>query len=113
MNAITPAKGIPPAHRTAASGTLPIEQTKLATAISGPISARPHDAHRARRVVQEEAVEDVLPSSAMKPASRKPIVISFHSISQSARKLPATCVQASSELTRSRQLAGSAALSAA
>src|SRR5438270_252755 len=38
MKAITPANEIPPDHRTAASGTLPIEHTKLSTAISGPTS---------------------------------------------------------------------------
>ena len=36
MNAITPAKLMPPDHSTAASGTLPTEQTKLSTAMSGP-----------------------------------------------------------------------------
>src|SRR3954454_6643224 len=36
MNAITPPKLMPPFHRTAASGTLPIEQTKLTIATSGP-----------------------------------------------------------------------------
>src|SRR5436190_597521 len=36
MNATTPPKEIPPDHRTAASGTFPIEQTKLSTAITGP-----------------------------------------------------------------------------
>ena len=35
-NAITPAKLIPPDHNTAASGTLPIEHTKLSTAMIGP-----------------------------------------------------------------------------
>jgi hypothetical protein len=38
MNAITPAKEIPPAHRIAASGMLPIEQTKLRMAMTGPSS---------------------------------------------------------------------------
>src|SRR5690242_1561658 len=41
MNEITPPKLIPPDHSTAASGTLPIEQTKLAAAITGPITG-PH-----------------------------------------------------------------------
>ena len=36
MKAITPAKLIPPDQSTAASGTLPTEQTKLSTAMSGP-----------------------------------------------------------------------------
>ena len=39
MNAITPAKLMPPLQSTAASGTLPTEQTKLSTAISGPMNA--------------------------------------------------------------------------
>src|SRR5690242_895285 len=38
-NASTPANVIPPDHRTAASGTLPTEHTKLSTAISGPTIA--------------------------------------------------------------------------
>jgi hypothetical protein len=39
MKAITPAKLMPPLHSTAASGTLPTEQTKLRTAMTGPIKA--------------------------------------------------------------------------
>ena len=38
MKASTPPKLIPPFHSTAASGTFPIEQTKLRIAMSGPIS---------------------------------------------------------------------------
>src|SRR6266542_17612 len=38
MNATTPPKLMPPFHRTAASGTLPIEQTNETTATSGPTS---------------------------------------------------------------------------
>src|SRR5436309_11618217 len=37
-NEMTPPKLMPPFHNTAASGTLPMEQTKLITATSGPIS---------------------------------------------------------------------------
>src|SRR5919206_596547 len=36
INAITPANEMPPDHSTAASGTLPTEQTKLSTAMIGP-----------------------------------------------------------------------------
>ena len=43
------------------------------------------------------------PSSAMKPASRKPVRISFHSICQSPRKLCATSDHACAEVRRSRQ----------
>src|SRR5436189_102386 len=39
MNAITPAKLMPPDQSTAASGTLPTEQTKLKTAVTGPMKA--------------------------------------------------------------------------
>ena len=39
MKAITPAKLMPPLQSTAASGTFPTEQTKLITAISGPMKA--------------------------------------------------------------------------
>ena len=35
----TPPKLAPPAHSTAASGTLPIEHTKVRQATTGPISA--------------------------------------------------------------------------
>ena len=38
MKLMTPPKLIPPFQSTAASGTLPIEQTKLTTATSGPTS---------------------------------------------------------------------------
>ena len=36
MNEITPPKEIPPFQSAAASGTLPMEQTKLTRAMSGP-----------------------------------------------------------------------------
>src|SRR6202050_1608814 len=38
MKATTPPKLIPPFHSTAASGTLPIEQTKLSSEMTGPIT---------------------------------------------------------------------------
>ena len=38
MKASTPPKLMPPFQSTAASGTLPIEQTKLMIATTGPIS---------------------------------------------------------------------------
>ena len=50
---------MPPDHSTAASGTLPIEQTKLSTAITGPTSA-PQIVCTRRGAPQEEAVEEVL-----------------------------------------------------
>ena len=41
MNATTPPKLIPPFHSTPASGTLPIEQTKLSSEMTGPMTG-PH-----------------------------------------------------------------------
>src|SRR5450759_1283012 len=38
MKLITPPKLMPPVHKTAASGTLPMEQTKLTTDTNGPTS---------------------------------------------------------------------------
>ena len=59
MNATTPPKLIPPFHSTAASGTLPIEQTKLRIATTGPtIGPQILDEHRV--VGQEERLPERL-----------------------------------------------------
>ena len=60
MNAITPANEIPPDHSTAASGTLPTEQTKLSTAISGPTTTFQSVGSRPECARQEQAVEEVV-----------------------------------------------------
>ena len=77
MNAITPAKLMPPLQSTAASGTFPIEQTKLSTAITGPISAPQSVWTAAGASVRKRPLKKSSPSSAMNPASRKPAVISL------------------------------------
>ena len=87
MKAITPAKPIPPDHSTAARGALPTEQTKLSTAIRGPTSTFSSVFTVAGACSMKRTLKKPLPSRPMKPASRKPIVISFHSIRQSPRKL--------------------------
>ena len=76
-NASTPAKPIPPDHSTAASGTLPIEQTNDATAINGPTSALSIAGHGAGAWTMKRLSKKLLPSCAMKPASRKPAAISL------------------------------------
>ena len=53
--------------------------------------------------VMKRPLKKSSPSRPMKPASRKPIVISFQSICQSPRKLWATSDQAAAEVSRSRQ----------
>ena len=102
MNAITPANEMPPDHRTAARGTLPIEQTNERTAISGPTTTfsivwMPEGAS-----VTNSPLKKSLPSSPMNPARKNPAVISFHNIPQSWRKLCATSDQASVDVIRSR-----------
>ena len=71
MNAITPAKLIPPDHSTAASGTLPTEQTKLSTAMTGPMSA-PHSVCTAAGAsVEEQAVEEVVAEQRDEPGEQE------------------------------------------
>ncbi len=77
MNAITPEKLIPPAHRTAASGMFPTEQTKLSTAITGPMIAPHATWTRGGESVRKRLLKKLSPSWATKPASRKPIAISL------------------------------------
>ena len=67
-------------------------------------------------LLMNRRLKKLLPSCAMKPASRNPIAISFHSIGQSPRKLCATSDQRRSAVSRSRQrqlLAGRVMLVAA
>src|SRR6266508_3344057 len=103
MNAIVPENEIPPAQSTAASGTLPTEQTNDSTATSGPTKMFSASRKGAGASVMKRSLKKLIGSSAMKPAMTKPPVISFQSISQSPRKLWATSDQASTEVTRSRQ----------
>src|SRR6476659_9397998 len=107
MNAITPENEIPPAQSTAASGTLPIEQTKESTATSGPTSTFSGIRIQAGASVTKSALKKPIGSSATKPAIRNPAAISFQSISQSPRKLSATSDHASTEVSRSRQVIAS------
>ena len=71
MNAITPAKLIPPDHSTAASGTLPTEQTKLSTAISGPTITFSIAVTRAGRVLDEQGVEEVVAEQSDEPGEQE------------------------------------------
>ncbi len=72
MNAITPAKLMPPDHSTAASGMFPTEQTKLSTAISGPMSAPQTVCTSGGAPVRNRLLKTLVPSCATKPASTKP-----------------------------------------
>src|SRR2546430_662401 len=97
MNAITPENEIPPAHSTAASGTLPTEQTNDSAATIGPSTTFSSNLGALDESVMNNPLKKLIGSNAMKPAIRKPPTISFQSISQSARKLCATSDHACSE----------------
>ena len=71
MNAITPPKLMPPDQRTAASGTLPTEQTKLRTAMSGPDDHVLDGRHRPGGVGQEERVEEVVAERGDEPGQQE------------------------------------------
>ena len=107
MNAITPENEIPPAHSTAASGTLPIEHTNESTATSGPTITFSGIRIQAGASVRKSPLKKLIGSSATKPAITNPAPISFQSISQSPRKFWATSVQASTEVNRRRQVSPS------
>src|SRR5579884_2106334 len=102
-NATTPPNEMPPDHRTAASGTLPTEQTKLRTATAGPSTTFSIVRSGWLALWMKRPPKKPLPRSPMKPASRNPAPISFHSIAQSLRKLCATSDHASIEVSRSRR----------
>ncbi len=99
-NDSTPENPIPPDHRTAASGTLPTEQTKLRTAITGPTMAFSIAGSGAGALWMNSTWKTLSGTCAMNPASRNPIVISRHSICQSPRKLWATSDHACTEVSR-------------
>src|SRR6266542_5653166 len=97
MNAITPENEMPPAQSTAASGTLPTEHTNESAATTGPSTTFSSKRGALDESVMNSALKKLIGKSALKPAIRKPPMISFHSISQSPRKLCATSDHAWSE----------------
>src|SRR3989442_1282644 len=98
MNAITPEKEMPPAQSTAASGTFPTEQTNDKAATTGPSATFSSSRGAAGALVMKRPLKNDIGKRAMKPAIRKPPVISFQSIAQSPRKLCATSDHASSDV---------------
>jgi hypothetical protein len=84
MKLITPPKLIPPFHSAAASGTLPIEQTKLMSAMNGPIRAFSMLVQMPWPETKNALQNDVGTSTASTPATRNPITISRRSMVRSA-----------------------------
>jgi hypothetical protein len=86
MKDITPPKLMPPFHKTAASGTLPIEHTNEITATKGPTST-PHRVDRTGWSVRKKLCQKESGTHAARaPASSKPTTISFHTAAQSMTK---------------------------
>ena len=86
MNAITPPKLIPPFHSTAASGTLPIEQTNDSTATSGPTSG-PHSLASSGWSTRKKPCQKLAGTQAPSaPAISSPPAMSFQTEAQSIAK---------------------------
>src|SRR5260370_20608082 len=86
MNGITPPKLLPPFHSTAASGTLPTEQTKERIATIGP-TIGPHSFDQRGWEVRKNALQKLFGTQAPRaPASRRPTAMSFHTDTQSMTK---------------------------
>ena len=89
MKLTTPPKLIPPLHSTAASGTLPTEQTKLTTETNGPTRG-PSILARVGLLEKKNAFQNESGThAAIAPAMSSPSAISTHTDAQSiTKKLP-------------------------
>src|SRR3989442_15289628 len=87
INAITPPKLMPPFHKTAASGTLPTDQTKLSREITGPISG-PQISERTGWLVRKNPCQnDAGTQTASAPAMTSPSPLSVQADVTSIQKL--------------------------
>src|SRR6266567_137060 len=86
MKLTTPPKLIPPRHKTAASGTLPIEQTKLTRETNGPTRG-PSILAMVGLLEKKNAFQNELGTQAARaPAISKPSTISTQTDAQSITK---------------------------
>ena len=69
MNEITPPNEMPPFHSAAASGTLPMEHTKLMMAMNGPTMAFSTLVQKPCPVMKTACQTDVGTKTARKPAT--------------------------------------------
>src|SRR6266568_3136218 len=100
MKATTPPKLIPPFHSTAASGTLPIEQTNDSIATSGPTSG-PHSLASSGWEVRKKPCQKLAGTQAPSaPAISNPPAMSFHTETQSITKEWLIAVNPFGEVTR-------------
>ena len=93
-NATTPPKLIPLFHSTAASGTLPIEHTKLSTPTRGP-SSGPVASDRAGCPTKKKWCQKASGThAASAPATRRPMAMSCTTAVHSMTKMCDTDVRA-------------------
>ena len=86
MNATTPPKLMPPFQSTAASGTLPIEHTKLTTETRGPTNGPQIAASVGSRVTKNACHDSFGTHDPSAPARTSPPTTSFQIDAQSIRK---------------------------
>src|SRR6266545_4315140 len=100
MNATTPPKLMPPFHSTAASGTLPIEQTNDRTETSGPTSG-PHSLASSGWPSRNKPCQKCCGThAASAPATSRPTTISTQIDAQSITKYWLVAVNPSGERSR-------------
>ncbi len=86
MKLITPPKLMPPFQSTAASGTLPIEHTKLSTETTGPMSG-PHSLARKSWSTRKKSRQKLFGThAASAPAMSNPMPMSAQIDAQSMTK---------------------------
>lgn len=86
MKAITPPKLMPPFQRTAAKGTLPIEQTKLMIATTGPMIGPQSFASVSWSSRKSDCQKDSGTQAARAPAISRPPTMSIQIAAQSMTK---------------------------
>src|ERR1017187_1132363 len=100
MNAITPPKLIPPFQSTAASGTLPIEQTKLSSEMTGPMTG-PHSSAASGWPARNRCCQNVAGThAATAPAISSPMTTSRMTAAHSMTKMWLTPVETSPLIRR-------------
>jgi len=102
MKATTPPKLIPPFQSTAASGTLPTEQTNETIATSGPTSGPQITASPGWPTRKKPCQNVGGTQAASAPAINRPPAISIHAAAQSMTKYWLIAVRPSGEAARAR-----------
>ena len=105
MKLMTPPKLMPPFHSTAASGTLPIEQTKLSTETTGPTRG-PQTFDQNGWSVRNRCCQKLSGTqAATAPAISSPMTMSRRTAAHSMTKTCATDVKPAGERRRCQQAA--------